>query len=85
MLTQESRENMGRQILKSCRQLVLSKYISETCVEKATDEQLQFVLELLAEEIKRREENKVKRAIKRANFPAYKTFNGYEYKTVKKD
>lgn len=83
MLTQESRENMGRQILKSCRQLVLSKYISETCVEKATDEQLQFVLELLAEEIKRREENKVKRAIKRANFPAYKTFNGYEYKTVK--
>lgn len=83
MLTQESRENMGRQILKSCRQLVLSKYISETCVEKATDEQLQFVLELLAEEIKRREENKVKRAIKRANFPDYKTFNGYEYKTVK--
>lgn len=68
MLTQESRENMGRQILKSCRQLVLSKYISETCVEKATDEQLQFVLDLLAEEIKRREENKVKRAIKRANF-----------------
>ena len=34
MLTQESRENMGRQILKSCRQLVLSKYNSETCVEK---------------------------------------------------
>ena len=67
---------------KSCRQLVLSKYISETCVEKATDEQLQFVLDLL-EEIKRREENKVKRAIKRANFPAYQTFNGYEYKTVK--
>lgn len=40
MLTQESRENMGRQILKSCRQLVLSKYISETFVEKAKDEQL---------------------------------------------
>lgn len=41
------------------------------------------LIETAAEEIKRREENKVKRAIKRANFPAYKTFNGYEYKTVK--
>lgn len=82
MLTQESRENIGKQILKCCHQLVLSKYISEPCVEKATYEQLQFVLELLNAEIKRREENKVKRAIKKANFPAYKTFNSYEYKTT---
>lgn len=83
MLTQESRENMGRQILSACRQLVLSKGISETCVAKATDEQLQFVLDLLNEEINQRKENKIKRAIKRADFPAYKTFNSYEYKTVK--
>ena len=83
MLTQETRESLAKQILDNSRLLVLSKGISETCLAKGTDEQMQFVLDLLSEEIKRRTQNKIKRAIKRANFPSYKTFASYEYKTVK--
>lgn len=74
---------LAKQILDSSRLLVLSKGISETCLAKGTYEQMQFVLDLLSEEIKRRTQNKIKRAIKRANFPSYKTFASYEYKTVK--
>ena len=54
MLTQETRESLAKQILDNSRLLVLSKGISEICLAKGTDEQMQFVLDLLSEEIKRR-------------------------------
>ena len=48
MLTQETRESLAKQILDSSRLLVLSKWICEICLAKGTDEQMQFVLDLLS-------------------------------------
>ena len=77
------KEDICQQILSASRQLFLSSRISETCREKGTQKQLEFVLELMNEELTPRDENRRKRLIKRAGFPTYKTFEGYSYGNVK--
>lgn len=83
MLTPKMKETACNQIMGLSRQLFLSSRISEICLEKGTEKQLEFITELFKEEIALREENKRKRLIKRAGFPTYKTFEGYLYKSVK--
>lgn len=82
-MTQKMKEDICAQILGASRQLFLSARISEVCQEKGTQKQLEFILELMNEELTLREENRRKRLIKRAGFPIYKTFEGYSYQNVK--
>lgn len=83
MTTQKTKETLCEQIHDASRQLFLSARISEVCREKGSSRQLEFVLALMKEELTLREENRRKRLIKRAGFPTYKTFEGYDYRCVK--
>ncbi len=82
-MTPKMKEALCEQILGASRQLFLSGWISEVCQEKGTQKQLEFVLELMTEELTLRDENRRKRLIKRAGFPVYKTFEDYSYQRVK--
>ena len=79
MMTPKMKEDLCTQILNASRQLFLSSKISEVCQEKGTQKQLEFILELMNEELTLRDKNRRKRLIKRAGFPTYKTFEGYSY------
>ena len=82
-MTPKMKEDICTQILMASRQLFLSARIAEVCQEKGTQKQLEFVLELMKEELTLRDENRRKRLVKRAGFPTYKTFEGYSYQNVK--
>ena len=82
-MTPKMKEEICAQILVASRQLFLSSRISEICLEKGTQKQLEFVLELMNEELTLRDENRRKRLIKCAGFPIYKTFEDYSYQSVK--
>ena len=69
MMTPKMKEDICTQILSASRQLFLSSRIAEVCQERGTQKQLEFVLELLNEEITLRDDNRRKRLIKRAGFP----------------
>ena len=79
MMTPKMKESLCGQILGASRQLFLSGRITEVCREKGTQKQLEFVLELMMEELTLRDENRRKRLIKRAGLPVYKTFEDYSY------
>ena len=72
-MTPKMKEDICARILGASRQLFLSARISEVCQERGTQKQLEFVLELMNEELTLRDENRRKRLIKRAGFPTYKT------------
>lgn len=83
MMTPKMKEDLCTQILNASRQLFLSSKISEVCQEKGTQKQLEFILDLMNEELTLRNENRRTRLIKRAGSPTYKTFEGYSYQHVK--
>lgn len=83
MMTPKMKEDICSRILAGSRQLFLSARISEVCMEKGTQKQLEFVEELLQAELDLRDENRRSRLIKRAGFPVYKTFEGYGYEAVR--
>ena len=83
MMAPKIKEELCSQILTASRQLFLSSRISEVCREKGTQKQLEFLLELMDEELTLRDENRRSRLVKRAGFPVYKTFDGYSYANVK--
>ena len=83
MLTPKMKEDLCAQFLGASRQLFLSSRISEVCQEKDTQKQLEFILELMNEELTLRDENRRNRLVKRAGFPTYKTFEGYSCQSVK--
>jgi DNA replication protein DnaC len=82
MLTPAQKEALITQIDKATHQLFLSSFWGDYCREKATPKQMEFVGNLLQEELHAREERRKQRLIKRAGFPAFKTFHGYDYKNV---
>ncbi|MBQ1491829.1 MAG: IS21-like element helper ATPase IstB [Blautia sp.] len=51
--------------------------------EEGTPKQIEYLAKALTNEITQREENRKLRLVKRAKFPIYKTFEGYEYRSVK--
>ena len=83
MMTPRMKEELCSRILAASRRLFLSARISEVCMEKGTQKQLEFVEELLQAELDLRDENRRNRLIRRAGFPVYKTFEGYSYEAVK--
>ena len=82
-MTPNMRASLDAEIHTASRKLFLSTTVSELCKTEATPKQAEFVLRLFQEELAYRDANKRKRLVKRAGFPVYKTFAGYEYKRVK--
>ncbi len=78
MIKQNQRAAACAEIQTLSRKLMLSSQLSETCLEKGTQKQLDFVRDLFAEEAARREQNKINRLLKKASFPCIKTFENYE-------
>jgi DNA replication protein DnaC len=83
MMTPKTKEAAESRMQSACRQLFLSARVSERCAQEATPKQMEFVLSLLEDELNLREENRKARLFKRAGFPTYKTFDGYEYRCVR--
>lgn len=81
MLTPAQKEKKITEIDAAARKLFLSSLWGDYCCN-ATPKQMDFVLHLLQAELSSREEHRKQRLIKRAGFPAYKTFSSYDYKHV---
>lgn len=82
MITPRLRSEAEQNIAEICHRLFLTTAIPEMCQEHGTPKQLQFLQDALNLEIQKREQNKRERLVKRARFPIYKTFSGYEYGNV---
>ena len=77
------RQQLEDSICVSCKYLFLSSAVTDFCRSDATPEQLAFLDQVLRSEVSQREETKHGRLIRKAHFPVYKTFEGYELKNVK--
>lgn len=78
-----SRIEAQESIAASCKALFLTASIPEMARQEGTQKQVEYLAAALRKEVERREENKRDRLLKRARFPVYKTFEGYEYRCVK--
>ena len=83
MLHAAVRAELKESILSSCRYLFLTSAIPDMVRTEGTPKQVEYLAAALESEVSRREENKRDRLVKRARFPTYKTFEGYEYRCVK--
>lgn len=83
MITATTRTQLLESITASCKALFLTSAIPEMAGRDGTPKQIEFLASALRGELMRREENKRERLVKRARFPIYKTFEGYEYGCVK--
>ena len=83
MLTPKMKETLYREILFASRQLFLSESIANMCESEATPKQSEFMLRALNAELTHRDENKRRRLLKKAGFPAIKSFEKYDFKCVK--
>jgi DNA replication protein DnaC len=83
VLTPKMKETLYREILVASRKLFLSERIANLCESEATPKQSEFMLKAFNEELLYRDDNRRKRLLKKAGFPAYKSFENYEYKSVK--
>ena len=72
------RQQLEDSIRVSCKYLFLSSAVTDFCRSDATPEQLAFLDQVLRSEVSQREETKHGRLIRKAHFPVYKTFEGYE-------
>jgi len=83
MITTAARTELEESILYCCKTLFLTSAIPDMISQDGTPKQIEYLASALQKEISRREENKRDRLVKRAHFPTYKTFDGYEYRCVK--
>ena len=83
MITAIARTEMEENIQACCKSLFLTSAIPEFIKEDGTPKQIEYLAAALRKEVVRRDENKRERLVKRARFPVYKTFDGYEYRCVK--
>ena len=83
MITAIARTEMEESIQACCKSLFLTSAIPEFIKEDGTPKQIEYLAAALRKEVVRRDENKRERLVKRARFPVYKTFDGYEYRCVK--
>ena len=67
----------------NCKNLYLTNAIPEMICSEGTQEQKEYLAMGLEREINQREDNKRSRLVKKAHFPTYKTFSGYDFKCVK--
>lgn len=82
MITPKMKEEIYAEVRSSCRKLYLTSAIPEMCEKESTPKQAEFLREALRRELQTREENKKQRLLKRAGFPVFKTFEGYEYDKI---
>jgi len=82
-MKQKTRTEFEESIRASCRSLFLTSAIPDMVSNEGTMKQVEFLDTSLQKEITAREENRRERLVKRARFPIYKTFDGYEYRCVK--
>lgn len=82
MMSPREREQLMVDIRTACRKLYLSGEIPGMCENEATPKQAEFLLEAFRRELELRERNRKHRLVKRAGFPVYKTFTGYDFKGI---
>ena len=83
MTPTSTRTELEESILTCCKSLFLTSAIPELIKQDGTPKQIEYLAVALQKEITCRDENKRARLVKRARFPIYKTFEGYEYRCVK--
>ena len=83
MLNPKARNEFESSLQASCRTLFMTSAIPDLASSEGTLKQVEFLDTALKKEITTREENRRERLVKRAKFPVYKTFEGYEYRCVK--
>lgn len=83
MMKLKARAEFEESIQTSCRSLFFTSAIPDLVNAEGTMKQVVFLDASLRKEITTREENRKERLVKRAKFPIYKTFNDYEYRSVK--
>lgn len=83
MIRTATRAELEESIRASCKTLFLTAAIPEMACQDGTPKQVEYLAAALRKEVACREENRRERLIKRARFPVYKTFEGYEYRCVK--
>lgn len=82
MIATRVRSEMEQSIAENCHKLFLTTAIPDMCHEKGSPKQLEYLQDALDLEIRKRDQNKRERLVKRARFPIFKTFEGYEYGNV---
>lgn len=83
MITAASRAELEETIAVCCKTLFFTSAIPDLIKQDGTPKQLEYLADALQKEVAHREENKRERLIKRARFPTYKTFDSYEFRSVK--
>ena len=78
-----NRTQLEESIQSCCKSLFLTSAIPELIKSEGTPKQVEYLCTALQKEVIRREENRRSRLVKRAHFPTYKAFEGYEYRCVK--
>ena len=78
-MTPKMKATLDEEIREAARKLFLSSSVADLCKNEATPKQEEFLLHVFQAELAAREENKRHRLMKRAGFPTYKPFEGYEY------
>lgn len=79
MISLKDRSQTRQEISDFCRKLILSQRMVELCEQEATPKQEEFLHRVLLEELAHRDLARRTRLTNRAGFPAYKTFENYEY------
>lgn len=83
MMTSREQNNLLEEIGGYCKRLFFTTAIPEMCQNEGTPKQIEYLRDALKAETEKRETNRIQRLIKRARFPVYKTFDGYEFNSVK--
>lgn len=81
-MTPKMKATLDEEVHEAARKLFLSSSVADLCKNEATPKQEEFLLHVFQAELAAREENKRHRLMKRAGFPTYKTFEGYEYSNI---
>jgi len=77
------RGTLRKEISGFCRQVSFSQTAVTLCETEATVKQEQFLHHVFKSEICNREESRKARFLKEASFPVYKTFDKYDFKSLK--
>lgn len=83
MITLKEREATRGRISECCKKLILSQRMVEICEKEGTPKQEEFLAYVLHQEVLRREQNKRARQLNRACFPVLKSFDGYEFGSIR--
>lgn len=83
MIPTAEKTEMRERIQENCKKLFFTSAIPDMIQNEGAPKQIEYLDMALGKEIEKREANRRERLVKRAHFPTYKTFGGYEYRCVK--